>query len=256
MKNKNLILQIAFIIIMASNFSFAQTIELSGTVISDNEKYITSRFMGFIKNVHVSEGDIVKKGQVLYSIDSTEIDNKKEQALLSVEIYKNQYLIMKRNFERYNRLLKKGLVSEFEVEQLELGKKNLEDMIKIANSRVKEVDNQYKYLKILAPNNGVIIEKSIKVGEMSIPGMRALILSDLNSLKIRAEITESHLSNVFVGKKVTIEIPSLRFKTLGKISAIIPSSNPKTHTFTIKISFKTNKKIYPGMYTKIFINIQ
>lgn len=39
----------------------AKSIELSGTVISDNEKYITSRFMGFIKNVTVSEGDMVKK---------------------------------------------------------------------------------------------------------------------------------------------------------------------------------------------------
>lgn len=242
-------------LVIITNISYAKTIELSSTVISDNEKYITSRFMGFIKSVNIVEGDIVKKGQLLYEIDSTEIDSKKQQALLGVQMYENQYLTMKRNYERFKRLLEKGLVSKFEVEQLELATKNLEDMVKISKSQVKEVDNQYRYLTIKSPNDGVIIKKNIKAGEMAIPGMPALILSDLSSLKIKAEISEGDLKNIFVGQKVSIEISSLNFKTTGKISAIIPSSNPMTHTFTIKISFKSNKKVYPGMYAKVYIKL-
>ncbi|MEA3499220.1 MAG: efflux RND transporter periplasmic adaptor subunit [Campylobacterota bacterium] len=246
---KKLIL--AFIVV--TNISFAKTIELSSTVISDNEKYITSRFMGFIKSVNVAEGDIVKKGQLLYEIDSTEIDSKKQQALLGVQMYENQYLTMKRNYERFKRLLEKGLVSKFEVEQLELGTINLENMVTISKAQVKEVDNQYRYLKILAPNSGVIIKKTIKAGEMAIPGMPALVLSDLSSLKIKTEVSESDLKNIFIGQKANIQIPSMGLKTLGKIVAIIPSSNPMTHTFTIKLSFEKVKNIYPGMYAKVFI---
>ena len=256
MKNKNLIQKVVMVILLLSNISYAKTLELSATVISDNEKYITSRFMGFIKNVNVAEGDMVKKGQLLYNIDSTEIDSKKQQAQLSVQMYENQYLTMKRNYERFKRLLEQGLVSKFEVEQLELGTVNLESMVKISKSQVKEVNNQYKYLKILAPNDGVIIKKNIKSGEMAIPGMPALILSDLSSLKIKAEVSEQDLKDIFVGQKSQVEIPSLNFKTIGKISAIIPSSNPMTHTFTIKISFKSNKKVFPGMYSKVFIDIK
>ena len=244
------------VLLVLANLSFAKTIELSSTVISDNEKYITSRFMGFIKSVNVAEGDIVKKGQLLYAIDSTEIDSKKQQAQLAVQMYENQYLTMKRNYERFKRLLEKGLVSKFEVEQLELGTLNLEDMVKISKAQVKEVDNQYQYLTIRAPNNGVIIRKTIKAGEMAIPGMPALVLSDLSSLKIKTEVSEGDLKNVFVGQKAKIQIPSINLKTTGKITAIIPSSNPMTHTFTIKLSFETNKKVYPGMYAKVFINTQ
>ncbi len=239
--------------VLLSSLSYAKTIELTSTVISDNEKYITSRFMGFIKNVNVSEGDIVKKGQLLYSIDSTEIDNKKQQALLSVQMYKNQYDTMKRNYERYKRLFKKGLVSKFDVEQLELGTKNLEDMITISQSQVKEVDNQYQYLTIKAPNNGVIIKKSIKAGEMAIPGMPAIVLSDLSSLKIQTEINEGNLKDVYIGQKATVVIPSIDFKTNGTIEAIIPSSNPLTHTFSVKLNFKYGKNVYPGMYSKVLI---
>lgn len=85
----------------------ANKIELSATVISDNEKFITSRFMGFIKQVNVSEGDKVIKGDILYTIDSTEIDSKKKQAQLQVQMYDNQYQIMKRNYERFKRLFRK-----------------------------------------------------------------------------------------------------------------------------------------------------
>ena len=242
------------VLLVLANLSFAKTIELSSTVISDNEKYITSRFMGFIKSVNVAEGDIVKKGQLLYAIDSTEIDSKKQQALLGVQMYTNQYLTMKRNYERFKRLLEKGLVSKFEVEQLELGTKNLEDMVRISNAQISEVENQYQYLTIKAPNSGVIIRKNIKAGEMAIPGMPALVLSDLSSLKIKTEVSEGDLKYVFVGQKAKIQIPSMNLETTGKITAIIPSSNPMTHTFTIKLSFKANDKVYPGMYAKVFID--
>ena len=233
----------------------AETITLSGSVISDNQKMITSRFMGFVTQVNVSEGEKVRRGQILYTIDSREIDSAKRQAELSLQMYQNQYTNVKTNLDRHIRLLKKDMVSKYEVENLELAEANLRDMIEIAKARLKEVENQYRYLVIKAPNSGVIVAKNIKVGEMAMPGMPAIILSDLSNLKISAEIAESNLALIKHGKKVVIEIPSLGIKSVGKVSAIIPNSNPMTHTFKIKISFKTNNKsVYPGMYATIDID--
>jgi len=176
--------------------------------------------------------------------------------MLSIQMYENQYITMKRNYERYKRLYKKGLVSKFEVEQLELGSKNLKDMVEISKLQVQEVENQYRYLTIKAPNDGVIVKKNIKSGEMSIPGMPAMVLSDLSSLKIKTEVSESDLKNIFVGQMAKILIPSLKLDTKGKIIAIIPSSNPMTHTFTIKLSFQTKLNVYPGMYSSVLIDLK
>ena len=250
---KNILKTIFVICTLYANVLYGKNIELSATVISDNEKYITSRFMGFIKTVNVAEGDIVKKGQTLYSIDSTEIDSKKRQATLSVQMYENQYETMNRNYERYKRLYTKGLVSKFEMEQLELGATNLENMVKISKLQVQEVKNQYKYLTIQAPNDGVIVRKNIKAGEMAIPGMPALVLSDLSSLKIKTEISEGDLKNIYIGQKASVKIPSMNLTTQGEIVAIIPSSNPMTHTFTIKLSFQKSENIYTGMYATVLI---
>ena len=256
-------------LILALNFALAAQIELSGSVVSDNQKMITSRYMGFIKNMKVSEGDIVKKGDLLYEIDSKEIESAERQvelgisqARLALQMNENQLNNVLINLARHKRLYKKGMVSKFELENLELAAKNLRDMVKIAKEQVAqaeakkaEVLNQYKYLKIVAPNDGVIVAKRAKEGEIQIPGMPALVLTDLSDLKIMTEISESNLRYARIGKKVEVEIPSVGLKTEGTISSIIPSSNPMTHKFKIKIKFdKKGKSVFPGMYAKVFLS--
>jgi len=257
------------ILIMATAAAlFGVEIKLSGTVVSDNQKMITSRYMGFVKEVKVSEGDRVKEGQILYIIDSKEIDSAKsqvelaiQQARLSLQMYQNQYTNVLLNLERNRRLYKKDMISKYQLETLELAAKNLKDMVEMAKKQVaqakakmQEVLNQYNYLKIKAPNDGVIIQKNVNEGEMAIPGMPAMVLTDLSKIRIQAEIAESNLKDIKLNMPVKVSIPSIGLKTDGKISAIIPSSNPLTHSFRIKVSFdKQGKPVYPGMYSELTI---
>ncbi|AXX90039.1 efflux transporter periplasmic adaptor subunit [Arcobacter suis] len=234
----------------------ATQIELSGTVISDNEKIITSRNMGYVKEVYVSEGSNVKKGDILYEIDSSNIDSNKKEILLNLEILQNQTKNIELNLGRYKRLQVQDLVSKYEVEQLELNLLNSKSMVNITNAKLKEINSQYDYLKIKAPNNGLIIKKSIKVGEMAMPSIPALILTDLSNLLVKTDISESNLNDIKIGQKVNIEITSQNFKTEGKIEAIIPNTNGLTHSFVLKISFdKKDFNIYPGMYSKVFLDL-
>jgi RND family efflux transporter MFP subunit len=229
---------------------------------------LTSRFMGYIKNMRVSEGDIVKQGDLLYEIDSKDIDAAKSQvelvisqAQLALQMSRSQYNNVLINLSRHQRLFKKGMVSKYELENLQLAEKNMKSMIGIATKQVeqaqakkREVLNQYNYLKIKAPNDGVVVAKKVNEGEMAIPGMPAIILTDLSKLKIIVEISETDLKHVSLGKDVDIVIPSIHFNTKGKISSIIPSSNPMTHKFKMKIEFDfKDNSIYPGMYVKITI---
>jgi RND family efflux transporter MFP subunit len=263
MKKIIIILLIAYVTVVN-----AVEIELSGSVISDNQKMMTSRYMGYVKNMAVSEGDIVKKGQLLYEIDSKEIEAAERQvdlaisqARLALQMNRNQYNNVLTNLARHKRLYKKKMVSKYELETLELASINLKDMVKIAEEQVNqalakkdEVLNQYNYLKITAPNDGVIVAKKVNEGEMAIPGMPAVILTDLSRLKVVAEISETQLKEISLGKEVNVQIPSMGLSTVGKITSIIPNSNPMTHKFKIKIEFDhKGRSVYPGMYAKILI---
>jgi RND family efflux transporter MFP subunit len=260
---KSVVVMIALTVV-----TVAIEINLSGSVVSDNQKMLTSRYMGYVKKMAVSEGDIVKKGQLIYEIDSKEIESAERQvdlaisqARLALQMNKNQYNNVLTNLARHKRLYAKKMVSKYELENLQLAAKNLKDMVTIAQEQVnqalakkEEVLNQYNYLKIKAPNAGVIVAKKLNEGEMAIPGMPAVILTDLSRLKIVAEISESQLRYIHMGKEVSIEIPSIGFTTKGKITSLIPSSNPMTHKFKIKMDFDLQgRSVYPGMYTKIII---
>jgi RND family efflux transporter MFP subunit len=254
--------------VMPVKKSEPQLLQLSGAVVSDNQKMLTSRYMGYVKNMAVAEGDIVKKGQLLYEIDSKEIESAERQvdlaisqARLALQMNKNQYNNILTNLARHERLYKQKMVSKYEFEMLQLAAKNLKDMVEISEQQVNqamakkdEVLNQYNYLTILAPNDGVIVDKRLNEGEMAIPGMPAVILTDLSRLKIVAEMSETQLKYINMGKEVKIEIPSIGYSATGVITSIIPSSNPMTHKFKIKIAFDLNSRsVYPGMYAKILI---
>jgi len=260
--------KIALLITLFAAVLSAADLTLTGSVVSDNQKMMTSRYMGFVKRVYVVEGERVKKGQLLYTIDSKEIDSAKSQvelaisqAELALQMNRNQYNNILTNLARHERLFKKGMVSKYELENLQLAAENTKAMIEIAKKQVdqakaklKEVLNQYKYLDVRAPNDGVVIEKRINAGEMAIPGMPAIILTDLSDLKIMTEISESNLKDVKVGQKVMVYIPSIGYEKEGKVYAIIPSSNPMTHQFRMKVSFDyKGYRVYPGMYAQVTI---
>jgi len=140
---------ILFIVVSQLNANLT----MSGSVISDNQKVITSRYMGFITSVNASEGDFVKKGKLLYKIDSKEIDSAKRrvqlgisQAQLSLQMNQSQLTNLLLNLARHKRLYKKHMVSKYEVETLELAARNMKDMVKISKNKFNKQMNSLKKL--------------------------------------------------------------------------------------------------------------
>ncbi|MBE0495609.1 MAG: efflux RND transporter periplasmic adaptor subunit [Campylobacterales bacterium] len=240
---------------------FGDTLSLSGTVVSEREITITSRSTGFIKRIHVEEGQNVRKGDVLYEIDTNELDQSKRQVELSIaaatlswQMHLNQLHNASLNLARHQRLYAKAMVAKAEVEHLELSVKNLQAMTDIAAKQIDQAKaqlatlmHQYAYLTIQAPHDGLVTQKYLREGEMAMPGVPALRLVDMESLRIHAQLPESYLSHVRVGSTVEVEIPALGLLTQGTVEAIIPVA--ATHTFKLKIAFEGTA--YPGMFARV-----
>ena len=255
--------------ILSSNL-LASEMTLTGSVISDNDKIVSSRFMGYITNLIAKEGDVVKKGDILYTIDSKEIDSKVMKVKLGIAQLESQLAMNTSNhknvvinLERHRRLLAKDMVSKFQVENLELAEANTKEMISISKRQIQltkqdlvELRHQYKYLNVRAPNDGVVVKVNVKSGEMALPGFPAIMLSNQENLKIVADIAERDIKKINEGDKVTVKICSLEFETVGTISTIVPTLNPMSHTIKFKVDFdKGDYQVYPGMYGKILVDL-
>jgi membrane fusion protein, multidrug efflux system len=256
----------AILFIFILNLAFSKELDIVGTVISTNQKMVGARYMGYVKNVYFDVGDKVKREDTLFEIESAEFDIMKnqadlglEQARLMVEMYETRLDSIKREKKRLD---SKGVVG-IEYEDLQMTADNIsatiasaQVLLQNATKKVKQVATIMDYLEVKAPNDGIIVDKRVQVGDLIVPGMLTMILVDLSSLEIEAEIAESDLFYIRTKQKVDISIPSLKYKTEGIIKSIVPNANPMAHTFKIRISFKnTIDIIFPGMYAKIKIRV-
>ena len=245
----------------------AVDLKLTGTVVSYNQKMIGARYMGYVKHVYFDIGDRVEREDTLFELESAEFDILKNQADLALEqavAIVDVYRTRKRSIDRQQSQMKKrGMGNTVEFENLDMTADNVEAglasaqvLVKNASEKVKQVSTITGYLEVKAPNDGIIVEKRIRVGDLIAPGMLSMIIVDLDHLQIEGEVAESDLRYVEKYQKVNITIPSLKYKTVGVIKSIVPSANPMAHTFKIIVDFKkTSDKIFPGMYAKILVHV-
>ena len=245
----------------------ALELKLTGTVISNNQKMIGARYMGYVKHVYFDVGDRVEREDTLFELESAEFDILKEQADLALEqalSIVDVYRTRKESIERQKRnLSRKGMINTTDFENLDITADNVEAglasaqvLVKNAAEKIKQISTITGYLEVKAPNDGIIVEKRIRVGDLIAPGMLTMIIVHLDHLQIEGEVAESDLRYVEKYQKVTVTIPSLNLKTRGVIKSIVPSANPMAHTFKVIVDFKkTSEKIFPGMYAKILVKV-
>lgn len=251
---------------------FSAELILTGTVISNNQKMIPARYMGYVKKVNFEVGDRVEREDTLFELESAEFDILEsqadlalEQAKLMVDVYQKRRDRLKRDKTRLDRDKKLFSKKSFKLEMEDLADsmddvsaslESAQVLVEQASEKTKQFATVMGYLKVKAPNNGILVDKRIRVGDMVAPGMLTMIIVDMDHLEIEAEVAESDLKYVRRDKVVNIKIPSLEYKASGYIKAIVPSANPMAHTFKIRIHFeKTNDMIFPGMYAKVYIDL-
>jgi len=243
----------------------AGEITLTGTVVSNGQKMIGSRYMGYIKKVFVKLGDKVKREDDLYEMESAEFDIMKSQADLMLEQSKIVVEFWRKRLsninKRKNRLKQNNKIPLMDIDDLEAQAENVSGMldaaqvmVEQASIKAKQMATIFNYLKMKAPSDGVVVQKNIKVGDMVMPGMLTIMLVDTESLEIDVSLSEGIIGRVKEGQKLAVKIPSIDYRTVGTIHAIIPDANPMTHKIKMRISFdKGDKNIFPGMYAKVII---
>ena len=246
----------------------AGEITLTGTVISDGQKMIGSRFMGYVKKVFVKVGDRVEREDDLYEMESAEFDMMKSQADLMLEQSKivveywrdklrgvntRRSKLMHTSYRDDNKIKLEDMTDlDAQAANIEAMLESMQVMVKEANIKAKQMASTYNYIKMKAPSAGVVVQRNIKVGDMVMPGMLTIMIVDTEDLEIDVSISESIISRVKTGQKVPVEIPSIKYKTMGVIHAIVPDANPMTHKIKMRIRFdKGVQNIFPSMYAKV-----
>jgi len=257
--------KLLFTLLLLTLTSYSASLNITGTVVSDNQKMIGARYMGYVKNIYFNIGDSVKREDTLFELESAEFDIMKNQADLALEqadIMVDMYRTRLDSIRREKALMRmRGQDNSVDWNNMDITADNVQaglaatrTLVKNAAEKVKQIATIANYLEVKAPNDGIIVQKRIRQGDLIVPGMLAMVLVDLDHLEIEGQVSETDLLKITKGDFIDVDIPSLKYKTRGRVKSIVPSANPMTHTFTIRVSFhKGHKKIFPGMYAKLKI---
>lgn len=213
---------------------------VNGTIAAYKELMVMGATQGRVNQVFKQKGDRVKKGQVLVKVDDTIL--KAEQ-----QIAQANYEKLQKDALRFEKLVAGNAMTKQQLEQVELGIKEVEGKLTILNKRIDDT-------AVKAPLSGLINLFLLEQGSMLGPGVPVCEIVNIDQLKLKAKVTAEELVKIKTGDELKVVAEVFPKDTLlGKVNHIaIKSDASLQYNIEIVLSNNTAKSIRPGMYAKAF----
>ena len=214
----------------------------SGILEAEDIAYMRPEVPAQIKTIHVKEGQRVKKGDLLVSLNSNVISNSINEIKSNLELATNVY-------NKQKNLWDQKIGSEVEYLQAKTQKESLESSLAAQQA---QLDLYY----VRAPFSGIIDDLIAKEGELSSPSSILLQLVNLSKMKINADVSEIYLPSIQARDTVKVNFPT--YPDLQIYCPIKRTGNvihPDNRTFNVQITLNNkDEKLKPNMVATLEIN--
>lgn len=252
-----------------------QVITASGIINPLSTVIIGTQVSGTIKEIYVDYNSVVKKGELLALIDPDVFEANVRQrhaaleiAQAQVQVQENDIIYFKKNLERIQKLNATKYSTEKELESAQRDYDNAVAQLSLQKAQVKQAEaslqsaeTELKYTKITSPVDGIVISKSVEVGQtvaasFSTPELFS-VAEDLTQMEIEASVVEADIAKVKEGQTVRFSVDSfLDVPFYGKVKQVrnqaITNSNVVTYSVIIGID-NNELKLKPGMTANVEI---
>jgi RND family efflux transporter MFP subunit len=222
-----------------TNYNAMSSITVSGQFTTDDEVMLSFKTTGIIDKIYVKEGDAIQKGQLLATLNLTEIDASLQQAQLSFEK-------SKRDYQRITNLYNDSVAT---LEQVQ----NAKTAMDLAVQQMNSARFNRRYSEIRAETNGFVLRKLASNGQLIKSGDPVLQTNGAGSANwiLRAGVTDKQWMAISSGDQAEVGIGSTTVQSMkGKVSRKSESIDPATGLFSIDISITGShpKSIAAGMF--------
>jgi RND family efflux transporter MFP subunit len=222
----------------SNSFRYSGTIEASQTI------PLTFQTTGIVENIYVETGDPVRKGQLLATVDKSDIQNIYNASLSKYQQAKDAY-------DRLKTVHDNGSLPEIKWVEMVT---NLEQ----AKSSMELTKNNLEKCYLRAPDNGFIGRRNIEPGQSAIGSSIAPIeLVKIETVLVKISVPENEISKLKKDLKAKFTVSALSDKQFeGTITNISPVADAISRTYTAKISVKNNSfELKPGMVCDVKLDL-
>ena len=269
----------------AEKRTIIETVSASGKVQPEVEVKLSAEVSGEVVELHVKEGDVVKKGQLLCKVRPDVLQSGYDRAVASLNSQRASLASTQQQlkqaeanfantaakFKRNQELFTKKVISAAEFDavkaEYEGEKANLESVrqnvvgsrfgVDQSNAVVKEAGANLAKTTIYAPVDGVISKLSIELGDRilgtsQMAGTEIMRISNLSSMEVSVDVNESDINRVSVGDMADIEVDAFQDRKFkGEVTEIASSSNVVGTSTDQVTNFTVKVRIVPESYTKL-----
>jgi RND family efflux transporter MFP subunit len=204
--------------------AFSVPIHSVGTLVSSDEVKLSFKTGGIISGISVKEGQKVRKGQLLASLDLSEIKAAVSQA-------ENGYQKALRDYTRAENLYRDSVAT------LEL-RQNAATALDVAKSNLDVARFNLNHSSIVAPDNGIILKQLAKANELISAGYPVFLFgSSGKSRKVRTNLSDRDIVRINIGDSATVAFdawPSVKFRAV--VDQTAGMSDPYTGTYETELS--------------------
>jgi len=263
MKNKILIINCLFILLggckqkltqkeskalvevqIVNPISFSLVYDYTGVIEESYSSMISFQVAGNIQKIYCDENEYVNKGQLLASLDKTNLQN-------GYDIASSTFRQAKDAYNRMKILYEDNSLPEIKWIETQTTLQKTQSMVNISQNNLNNCD-------LYAPFDGIIAKRITETGANVMPGVPVFDLIKLKKVKIKVPVPEKEVSNIKIGQKATVQIIALGDKVyyeteIKEKSAI---ANPLSHTYDVKMELENSeRKLMLGMICDVKISI-
>lgn len=219
----------------------------TGTVFFKEVSDVATEISGKVTTVEFEEGDRIKKGQLLVSVDSTLLVDQLRASKADVKRYETALRESQTRYDRAKALLEGGVAAQDQFDIARFAVESNAHQIESTQASVDRIETTIKKYSIYAPFAGVVIERDTELGEWKSSGDTVAVIAREGVFDIMANVNEEYLPWMRPGITIPIELTAGNRRIEGELITVIPKGDIVSRTFPVKIRVTGQVALFEGM---------
>jgi RND family efflux transporter MFP subunit len=232
----------------------------SGYVVAQRKASVATKATGRLEWLGVQEGSIVKSGQVIARLESSDVRATAAQSAAGVESARAELQDAVVALARTVDLANRKFITTAALDTAQARHDKAKAALAVAQANLRGANVAIEQTLIRAPFDGVILTKSANVGDMVTPFSQAtdskgavVTMADMETLEVEADVSETNLAKITVGQPCEIALDAYPDQRLrGEVSRLVPTVDRSKASVMTKVKFiDHDRRVLPDMSAKV-----
>ncbi len=228
----------------------------SGTIEEVAGSQLSFSGMGTVETIEVSEGQTVRAGQVLATLDGVSTNNSLISAKATTKQAKDQLSQAEDAYSRYKQLHDAGSLPEIKWIEIETKLSQARSAVEQAEAIERIAEKNADDNSLCAPYNGYIAAKNIEVGQNAVVGMNAFKIVKIDQVKVKISVPEKEIAQVKIGQDISVVVSALGDKKYtARVTEKGVQANALSRSYEVKaVIDNKDLTLLPGMVCDAYIS--